>query len=127
MNQPRIARLVSETGDTVTVSGGEGAVRSFPVGVWMLTDGQRVVIVGEGGPLSTATVDGSAWSLRSMRDGPALSSSRGRLSRAALLTRERIRPGMSRFAMTAPTASLRMRICPTPDSPWDRSTPRDCP
>ena len=60
MNQPKIARLVSETGDTVTVSGGEGAVRSFPVGVWMLTDGQRVVIVGEGGPLSTATVDGSA-------------------------------------------------------------------
>ncbi|KPH20296.1 MULTISPECIES: hypothetical protein [Rhodococcus] len=60
MNQPKTASLVSEAGDTVTVSGEGSTVRSFPVGVWMLTDGRRVVIVGEGGPLSTATVDGSA-------------------------------------------------------------------
>ncbi|NMM89575.1 hypothetical protein B2J88_35435 [Rhodococcus sp. SRB_17] len=52
------AHLVSAVGETVAIAG-DGDVRSFPVGVWMLTDGRRVAVVGEGGPISTGDVDGA--------------------------------------------------------------------
>lgn len=51
MNSQRFARLVSATGETVAVIGENVDARSFPVGVWLLTDGRHVVVVGEGGPL----------------------------------------------------------------------------
>ena len=60
MNSQRFARLVSATGETVAVIGENVDARSFPVGVWLLTDGRHVVVVGEGGPLSAEAVDGKA-------------------------------------------------------------------
>lgn len=55
--EPReLAHLVSAVGETVVVAG--AAARTFPVGVWMLTDGRQVVVVGEGGPISTGDIDG---------------------------------------------------------------------
>lgn len=60
MNSQRFARLVSATGETVAVIGENVDARSFPVGVWLLTEGRHVVVVGEGGPLSAEAVDGKA-------------------------------------------------------------------
>ena len=60
MNSQRFSRLVSATGETVAVIGENVDARSFPVGVWLLTDGRHVVVVGEGGPLSAEAVDGKA-------------------------------------------------------------------
>ena len=60
MNSQRFARLVSATGETVAVIGENVDARSCPVGVWLLTDGRHVVVVGEGGPLSAEAVDGKA-------------------------------------------------------------------
>lgn len=56
--EPReLAHLVSAVGETVVITG-NGEARTFPVGVWMLTDRRQVVVVGEGGPVSTGEVDG---------------------------------------------------------------------
>lgn len=59
MEAREYAQLVSETGETVViVEPDKDDVRSFPVAVWRLTDGRSVVVVGEGGPISTGDVDG---------------------------------------------------------------------
>ena len=61
MESRESARCVSAIGEMVVI-GGPGEARSFPVGVWMLTDGRRVVVVGEGGPISVGVVDGTLLS-----------------------------------------------------------------
>lgn len=54
------AILLSATGDSITVSGPNDVDTVLPVAVWQLTDGRRVVIVGEGGPLELPEIDGAA-------------------------------------------------------------------
>jgi len=58
MSEP-VATLISSTGDSVTVHGPGGADTVLPVAVWQLPDARRVVVVGEGGPLIVADIDGA--------------------------------------------------------------------
>ncbi|QDQ92651.1 hypothetical protein FND50_18855 [Rhodococcus sp. WB9] len=58
MSEP-VATLISSTGDSVTVHGPGGTDTVLPVAVWQLPDARQVVVVGEGGPLIVADIDGA--------------------------------------------------------------------
>jgi hypothetical protein len=59
MDESAEATLSSTTGDCVSVTApGERVATNFPVAVYELADGRRVVVVSEGGPVPGPRVDG---------------------------------------------------------------------
>lgn len=64
------AALVSKTGDCVSLTSADREPVTFPVAVYELVDGRRVVVVGEGGPLQGPRVDGRALFVAVHRQWP---------------------------------------------------------